>query len=475
VIRLTRSPSVALLGEAPPRVRVAPPPTRANSWEDVADLSARAGVILDPWQEMILQDAMGERVDQTWSAKRVGISVPRQNGKSQLLVSRALAGALLFGELKIVISAHQQDTARESFGKLMEIVEADANGWIRERIKPGGIMQALNREAIRFTNGATIQFKARSGAGSRGFSSDCLMLDEAQILSQRAWVSINSTMSAMPNPQIWLLGTPPTPEDDGAVFGSIRAAAKAGKSNTTAWLEWAADPNADPALDETRWSANPAWTTRINHEVVQGEFETYPADRFALDRLGIWLEDLNRQVSIFPTWPQLVGEPETPTSFAIAADIDQTRFVLAGAHGEFVDLVTPAAFTSPQVAAAQRALFVAEVARIADRNPVGIQEKGPAWTLAPDLEAAGVVVQPVTMDGFVQACADFEAAVLAGTLRHLGQAELDTAVRSAAWRTVGDRRVISRKKADIPELEAAIIARHVEAEASNYDIADSFG
>jgi hypothetical protein len=424
---------------------------------------------------MILQDAMGERSDATWSAKRVGISVPRQNGKSQLLVSRALAGALLFGERKIVISAHQQDTARESFGKMMEIVEADANGWIRDRIRPGGIMQALNREAIRFVNGATIQFKARSGAGSRGFSSDCLMLDEAQILSQRAWVSINSTMSAMPNPQIWLLGTPPTPEDDGAVFGSIRSAAKGGKSNTTAWLEWAADPNADPALEQTRWSANPAWNTRINHEVVQGEFETYPPDRFALDRLGIWLEDLNRQVSIFPTWPQLVGDTFEPTSFAIAADVNQTRFVLAGAHGDHVDLITPAAFeaTGPQVPAAQRAAFVDEVARIT--STVGIQEKGPAWPLAADLDAAGVRVEPVGMDGFVQACADFEAAVLAGSLRHMGQAELDAAVRAATWRMVGDRRVISRKKADIPELEAAIIARHIEAEANDYDVADSFG
>jgi hypothetical protein len=64
--------------------------------------------------------------------------------------------------------------------------------------------------------------------------------------------------------------------------------AMAGKSTatSTAWLEWAADPRSDPASDETRWSANPAWNTRINHEVVQGEFESYPPDRFALDRLG---------------------------------------------------------------------------------------------------------------------------------------------------------------------------------------------
>lgn len=431
-------------------------------------------MVLDGWQEMILQDAMGERADRTWAAKRVGISVPRQNGKSQLLVARALAGALLFGELKIVISAHQQDTARESFGKLMELIEADANGWLRERIRPNGIMQALNREAVKFTSGATIQFKARSGAGSRGFSSDCLMLDEAQILSQRAWVSINSTMSAMPNPQIWLLGTPPTPEDDGAVFGSIRAAAKAGKSNTTAWLEWAADPGADPALEETRWSANPAWSTRINHEVVQGEFETYPPDRFALDRLGIWLEDMQRQVSIFPTWPQLVGEQRTDlTSFAIAADVNQSHYVLAGAKGDYVDVVTPAAFEGPRVPMGKHAAFVAEVARISAGAPVGLQEKGPAWPLAPDLEAVGVRVVPLDMDDFVQACTEFDAAVLDGSLRHGGQDELNAAVRDAAWRLVGDRRVISRRKADIPELEAAIIARHIEAEALNYDIADS--
>src|SRR5690606_34099291 len=29
--------------------------------------------------------------------------------------------------------------------------------------------------------------------------------------------------------------------------------------------------------------------TRINHDVVQGEFESYSPDEFAVDRLGIWL------------------------------------------------------------------------------------------------------------------------------------------------------------------------------------------
>ena len=281
---------------------------------------------------------MGERSDATWAAKRVGISVPRQNGKSQLLVSRALAGALLFGERKIVISAHQQDTAREAFGKLLEIIEADANGWLRGRIKPGGIMQALNREAVKFSNGAVIQFKARTQSGGRGFSSDCLMLDEAQRLGRRAWVSINSTMSAMPNPQVWLLGTPPTPEDDGAVFASVRKAALDGVSTAAAWLGWMADPTAadfDPASEYTRWSANPAWNVRINHEIVQGEFESYTPEEFAQDRLGIWLSDIGaRRFISAADWTATETEsapPEGVRSFGVAFSVDGSRVSVAGA------------------------------------------------------------------------------------------------------------------------------------------------
>ena len=333
---LTRSQPVALLGEAPPRAHVAPPRTRANSWQDVSDLSAAFGITLDEWQEVVLQHAMGERPDGTWAARRVGLSVPRQNGKSQLLVARALAGALLFGEKKIVISAHQQDTARESFSKLMEIIDADANATLRARVK--SVMNALNREAVRFNNGSAIQFKARSGSGSRGFSSDCLMLDEAQILSQRAWVSINSTMSAMPNPQVWLLGTPPTPEDDGEVFGSVRRSATDAGSTSVAWLEWAADPKApdfDPASEYTRWSANPAWNLRINHEVVQGEHETYPPDRFALDRLGIWASDVGSTRLITPDEWSATGTPEPPATtgiktFGIAFSLDGSRVAVSG-------------------------------------------------------------------------------------------------------------------------------------------------
>jgi phage terminase large subunit-like protein len=119
-------------------------------------------VVLDPWQEAVLQAAMGERSDGTWAAKQIGLSAPRQNGKSQLIVARALAGALLFGEKKIVISAHAQDTARETFAKFLE--QIDESPALAERIDK--VMNALNREFIKFKNGAVVQFKARTVSGS---------------------------------------------------------------------------------------------------------------------------------------------------------------------------------------------------------------------------------------------------------------------------------------------------------------------
>lgn len=272
-------------------------------------------------------------------------------------MSRALAGALLFGEKKIVISAHQQDTAREAFNKLLEILESDANGWLMDRVKGDGarktgIMNALNREAVKFKNGATIQFKARSGAAGKGFSSDCLMLDEAQILSQRAWVSINSTMSAMQNPQVWLLGTSPQVEDDSDVFESIRSAAIEGRSTAAAWCEWGADVHSPeyelaredlaakrwtPAVEYVSWSANPAWNTRINQDVVEGELETYSEDKFAQDRHGIWLSDLgasgSRAVSEQQWADSAVDEaPDGHRAFAVAFNMDGDRLALGGAR-----------------------------------------------------------------------------------------------------------------------------------------------
>lgn len=465
---MTSSQPVALLGEAPPRVLVEPQGVRANSWEDVADLSETFGVTLDGWQESILRAAMGERRDRTWAAKRVGVTVPRQNGKSQLLVARALAGALLFGERKIVISAHQQDTAREAFAKLMEIIEADANASLRTRVK--SVMNALNRESVKFANGATIQFKARSGAGGKGFSSDCLMLDEAQILGARAWTSINSTMSAMPNPQVWLLGTAPQAEDDSEVFESVRAAAVSGKSTTAAWCEWGADRDSaeyaaaradlaarrwSRAVEYVCWAANPAWNTRLNHEVVQGECETYSADRFGQDRLGLWPEEGTGQRLISADEWRETGVETSPVegirSYGAAFSFDGTRVSLAGAlkheagvHVELIDAQSGSTDKGVRDLAAWFTTDPVKPERWRDAALITISGRSHASALHQALRDAGVparVLRLATTTEYLASCSMLHEAVQARTVTHLasdGQKALDDSVAACDRKARGN-------------------------------------
>lgn len=435
-----------LLGEqAPPRVRVVPGRTRANSWEDVADLSAAFGLVLDPWQEAVLQAAMGERTDGKWAAPQVAISAPRQNGKSQLIVARALAGALLFGEKLIVISAHQADTARETFGKFMEQIEG--NPALEARLHGGsvrtGVMNAINREHIKFANGAIIKFKARTGAGGRGFSSDCLFLDEAQRLSGQAWASINSTMSARMNPQAWLMGTPPTPEDDGEVFTRIRKKALSGKATSLAYLEWSADPTDDPGAEETRAKANPAWYTRINHDIVNGEYDTYSREQFALERLGIWSTENIARVVPLATWKSLrIQKPPTEgrVTYGVKFSVDGLVVSLAAClrpesgkpHVELIDTRATAGGIGWLSA------WLAE--RHEKAAQIVVDGKAHAGALRAALRDAGVperVIWLPTTDQVITAHSMALDAIESDGLTHFDQAPLNGSVALAGKRAIG--------------------------------------
>lgn len=395
---------------------------------------------LDEWQEDVLVAALGEKRNGNWSARQVALSAPRQNGKSQLIVARFLVGALLFGEQKIIVSAHQQDTARETFNKFLEIM--DESEALQKRVRK--VMSAFNREFIQFTNGSTVQFKARAGAGGRGFSCDCLLLDEAQILSQRVWVSINSTMSARSNPQVWLLGTPPTPDDDGEVFGAVRSAALKGEATGLAYLEWAADIGDDPALERTRWKANPAWNTRINREVVDDEYFTYPREDFARDRLGIW-DDVSAIGKVFSrsAWGVLAGEKPQGARmvYGVKYAVDGSGVALAAAYkpADGPVFVEPVKQANMGEGAQWLVDFLAD--NHTDAAQIVLDGKNGIGYLVNALHAAGVrnknlIITP-TIDQIKSAHSMFEQGVITGGITHSGNEKFAEQVVNARKRKIG--------------------------------------
>ena len=277
-----------------------------SHWDEVSDLCAAYGLELNPWQESVLRIALGEREDGTWAASRVGLSVPRQSGKTALFEARELAGLLLYGEKLMIHSAHLVPTALEAFQRIKYYFESfdDLSKLVR-RIREGN-----GDQSIEMMNGSRLLFKARARGAGRGFSADLLMLDEAQILGEREWAAMLPTMSARPNPQAWLAGTPPGLADDGAAFSKLRASAQGGLDTRLAWAEWSPPAGDVDVSDRALWSrTNPGMDFgRPALESVEDEFFSMDADTFARERLGKWDTLLHSRAFDPSAWNDLKGK-----------------------------------------------------------------------------------------------------------------------------------------------------------------------
>lgn len=187
-----------LAGSQAPTHRTVPPYV-ATSGDEVADLMALTGTELDPWQRLVLRDGLGETADGRWSAFEVAMILARQNGKNVVFEARELGGLFLLGERLIVHTAHQYKTAIEAFRRIDEIVTN--YDWFRRRVKR--VTRTNGEEGIELTSGSRLRFLARSKASGRGFSADCIVLDEAYELGDDEMSAMLPTLSAMPNPQLW--------------------------------------------------------------------------------------------------------------------------------------------------------------------------------------------------------------------------------------------------------------------------------
>jgi len=163
----------------------------------------RAGLKLDDWQRYAFERALRTGPDGKWASMEVGIDVARQNGKGGILEARALAGIFAFEERLIIHSAHLVDTSLEAMERLLYLIEdvPEFDGQVKRVVRTNG------REGIIFRSGQRIRFRTRTKGGGRGFTADCLLLDEAMYLPEMVMGALIPTLSARPNPQVWYTGS----------------------------------------------------------------------------------------------------------------------------------------------------------------------------------------------------------------------------------------------------------------------------
>ena len=358
------------MGSQEPTARIAPNYLKSDGMK-AAKLLRVGGLTLDPWQIDILDDWLGMTPSGRWASTTCGGSVPRQNGKTLLLQSRAAAGMLLYGE-EVIYTAHLQKTATETFEELREFFE---NPKIIKHVKE--VKTALGREQIILKNGARIKFLARTRNGGRGQHGDLLIIDEAQEIDENAQASFLPAISASLNPQTIYTGTPPDPTAPGIVFRGIRKKALDGETSRTSWFEFSVDEIGNVSERE-RWAAcNPALGRRILLSTIESECEQMDPDTFARERLGWWSPVITHEIepaidaNAWNLCASMNQKPEGKTAYAVKFAADGSEAVLCGA-------------VIPKDGPARISLI--------DRKPAGYGTKWLADWLIPRYKSAACVV-----------------------------------------------------------------------------------
>jgi len=460
-----------VVGRQTPRV-CSVPPYVSSAGREAVELAALAGLDLDEWQAFVLERALGERADGRWAAFEVGVLVPRQNGKGGILEARELAGLYLLGERLLIHSAHQFDTSLEAFRRLLGLIESSPD--LERRVRR--VSRSHGEEGIELRGGQRIRFRTRTKGGGRGFSGDCLILDEAMILPETAHGALLPTLAARPNSQVWYTGSAVDRwvHEHGVVLARVRQRGLAGGDPSLAWFEWSLDAAEPGAVDEraaadpATWAqANPGLGIRISLEHVANELRSMDPRTFAVERLGVG------------DWPSVDGKPET------VIDLDRWA-ALIDPGSSMLDPVCLAFDVNPERswasigAAGRRGDGFAHIEVVERRRGTGwvtgrlrelVQRhrplmlacdgSGPAASLVAELEQAGLDLMVLDARDHAHGCGLLYDAVEQGTLRHLGTPELAAALAAAAKRPVGDALwAWSRKHsaADISPLVACTLA-----------------
>ena len=238
-----------------------------------------------PWQPHLLDAMLARDERDRYVLRSIGISVPRQNGKSWVVRARCFYGALN-GE-KILYTCQHGDTSDQMFQELAQAFEDESNPELHDLLL--AVRRTNGQQAIKLRNGGLIRFTTRTDSLARGKTYDVLIYDEAQELTEKQQAASLPAISAgaKHNPQTIYLGTPPNPDNIGTVFLSLHEAVHSGKSKM-GWIEWGATEIGD-VNDEARWyEFNPSMGILLDHAAVKGEAEQMQPDVFARERLGWW-------------------------------------------------------------------------------------------------------------------------------------------------------------------------------------------
>ena len=334
--------------------------------------------------------------------------------------------------------------------------------------------------------GESLQFIARSGGSGRGLTGDCNILDEDMILGDDAMGALMPTMAAVPNPQLWYLGSAGIGSQSVQLARLRRRALAALESGvpdpSLAYFEWSIDPHVDECPsgcadhddpdDPASWArANPSLGYLITLEFVRNERASLGSSGiFERERLGVGEYPSDSA----DTW-QVIGEEawralavadakrSAPVAFSIDMTPERSHAAICAAFrwrgGTHVTVVEHRPGTGWVVGRAK------ELHEKWNPRCWVVDPASPAASLIGALEdeddGLGIeVVKPKARE-MAAACGQFYDAVSAQELTHFDDAPLASALAGAQQRPLGDAWAWARRipSVDISPLVASTLAK----------------
>lgn len=434
---------------------------------------------------------LSERADLQWAAQQILLILPRQNGKNAILEALELAAIFLFGEMRIIHSAHLNKTAGDHMKRMRALVRASPElDEITRFYETNG-----KERMVRLDTGAQIEFMTRGQKTARGGSPDRVVFDEALFLTNEQVQAIVPSMSAQSMneegaPQFIYTSSAPLQVSD--VLHRIRKRAVAGGISRMFYAEWGIElpDNGIEGIDLTDvdlwYQANPGMGIRISEEWVHdNELSVLTDEALAIERLGVVFPVVETQRDVkIPSGPwsaTITNDSPSikPGDVTIAYDVSIDGLWSSIAIGTRTILDPYVELIEHRQGVGWLPERLVELIRRWEPKAVGANGAGPAAAqLAAILTAFQQADPPISADiltllntaAYTAACQGIYTDIIEGRLqRPPGQGPLDAAAGDATERKIGDGFGWHLRQATIPisPLGAITVARAllpVEAE-----------
>lgn len=460
------------LGKQTPTICIRLPYTESLGTEAV-DLYNQSDRTAQDWQALMLEDIMAVNDDGLWIHMKYGWSIPRRNGKSEILIMRAIWD--LLHERRCLYTAHRESTAASAWLKVCRLLSKMGyrEGEDYKSYKSAG---RLSIEWLKDGSEAVINFRTRSSTGGLGEGYDTLIIDEAQEYTGDQETALKYVVTDSKNPQTLMCGTPPTAVSSGDVFLKYRKRCLTGKEEDAGWAEWSV-PNLTDAHDPELWYlTNPSLGTILTERTIRSELGDDQVDD-NIQRLGLWLRYSQESAISKQEWSEyaLKEKPKLPAKprifFAVKFGKTDHVSLAAAVKLDNGDIFIEAIDCRP---IRDGNAWIIPFLRNPHAEAVVIDGAGNQTVLVSEMKDAKVKCKPVLpkVADVSEAHALFEQRLFGGGIRHMDQPALSQAATNCEHRAIGSSGGFGYASvlegADISLLEAVSFAHWLCATAKEH-------